>query len=118
MIGIKNATSGGAGAQMRQGLRMRAGEKNHQRRQTLVYPDGKKMAMVSGIHDSIPWKDARDFTANRRRFTIALHPPAAGDSRMAFTYTFPAILYVNFLPGQTGLHAFTFYGGMTIKKRA
>ena len=37
---------------------------------------------------------------------------------MAFTYTFPAILYVNFLPGQTGLHAFTFYGGMTIKKRA
>ena len=45
---------GGAGAQMRQGLRMCAGEKNHQRRQTLVYPDGKKMAMVSGIHDSIP----------------------------------------------------------------
>jgi len=54
VIGIKNATSGGAGAQMRQGLRMRTGEKNHQRRQTLVYPDGEKMAMVSGIHDSIP----------------------------------------------------------------
>ena len=99
----------------------------------LRFPTGKHEKPCSGrVHLlDYPCFPPRLFTirfAIATRFLPSLPPRFAGEEVLnckhalnpttsPFTYTFPAIVYVNFLPGQTGLHAFTFYGGMTIKSR-
>ena len=50
VVGVIDATGGGAFTQLRQRLGVRAGQENHQRREELVQPDGEEREVGRGGH--------------------------------------------------------------------